>query len=153
LALWYQVSRLLRRLVRLPMVSAYDRLPAKISGMLGRYFNSLRPRLSSLTVPVHQTGLLARQLPKVRNQLEPFCGEEILSDLDRVLNPKDPKQSIPTLYAREISEHETNEGMESRTRRELQKVSRLGVAILQTVWGRLPVKDAFGAETKEAPGP
>jgi hypothetical protein len=132
------------------MVSAFDRLPPKVSAMFGRYLNFLRPRLSHLAVPVHQAGLLAEHFPKVEQPLRETCGAELVHHLHEELLPADPQHSIRQIYEMELR---TREGFASvagkKTRERLEALARDCVLVLQHYWNRLPVQEAFGQEPAE----
>src|SRR5262249_8792124 len=52
--LWGRLRSALDRFVRLPIAAAYDRLPAKISQLMGRYFSSARSRYARREIAQHQ---------------------------------------------------------------------------------------------------
>jgi hypothetical protein len=151
LLLWVLVRKLLRQLVRLPMVKAYDRLPPRISSLFGRYLNFLRPRLSQLVVPVHQVGLLAQAFPGAHADLAKHCDAATIDQLQTLLFPAARTRSIPEIYQKESQTTNDFARIKGKTQQRLGQLSRLCGLVLERFWHQLAVNDAFGTDpAKEA---
>src|SRR5207249_3890442 len=57
-SLWGLIKDLLEKLATLPIMSAYSRLPPKISALFGRHLSPQRPHRSHMVLPLHQWGLI-----------------------------------------------------------------------------------------------
>jgi hypothetical protein len=155
-ALWHKTQALHKQVMHLPgMVDAFNRLPQKVRLLFGRFWSTTRPRLSHLTVPVHQAQLLASEYWRIEKQLTERLGIE--PKLDERLkkafaHQKDDASGageqfhLAHVYEREqlTEQSELGTAFTGDTQRGLQEVSIACAMVLSRVWWRLPVKSAFG---------
>jgi hypothetical protein len=146
-SLWRKIQAVHKELVHLPMVSAFDRLPSKVSQLFGRFWGTARPRLSHLTVPVHQAKLIAEQYSKLRpHQLhEVGIDDTLQGKVATLLGPDKTLKLAATFEKEQCNERQNPVGaFVSETERELQEASIIFSMVLSRVWSRVSVKNAYG---------
>jgi hypothetical protein len=87
LELWHRLRRLLQHLAQLPLLQAFDRMPARVPSLFGPYLSSSSSdRESHLVVRLQQLRALAEQYVRARDRLAHVAGGAgHLAELDRAL--------------------------------------------------------------------
>jgi hypothetical protein len=140
--LWGLIKDLLEKLAALPIVSAYSRMPPKISSLFGRYMSPQRPHRSHMVLPLHQWGLIVTAFHDLNkgDALKQAINDPDLLEAFNTLAGRYPNQPSLDDVAEEI-EYENTEVF-----RHLQESAGLCFRILQKFWQRLPARDAYAIE-------
>jgi hypothetical protein len=149
LVVWWRLKKLLSEIALVPMMRAFDQLPAKLVTAFGGYLSPRRLRLSQLHIPLHQLGLLraetARLLkkplvadPEVQSRVNELRAihSHLASYSERDLDSPSPG----------VSEAQRVNALSKR----FGKVTRRLLSFLPTFWPRHSFQEAFGGNTIEA---
>jgi hypothetical protein len=131
-SLWQGLNKLLRRIVRLPMVRAYERLPDEIRLLLGRYLNSTRPAVALLWNPVQQVGPLGKHLKAVEGRPTELLRELLSSRND---------EGIQKTFQRNLKEEDKLTTAGGDVQSKLDQASKYIVQILAPYWGERSIQD------------
>jgi hypothetical protein len=131
LFLWAGLRTLLREILRVPMVGAFERIPDEIGRLFGGYLYSQRPRHGHLAaaawaLPVGEREQLAREIAEQRPNLAWVFGHP-----------------LPTKYPE--TSGSTDEADRLWLACRLQKAAAHHLTELPTLWGQQNVDEAFGA--------
>ena len=136
---WKSVDALLKEIALLPMVGAFDRLPQKVSTLLGGYFFQTRPKRAHLAIPFHQLRQLLRlaeNSPALAGAVADWRRDGIDNRFDRLADA-DARRVLPEDTAEDADLREIT----SR----LCATSRAIVRELVPYWTNRSAEQAFGA--------
>jgi hypothetical protein len=179
LELWHRLRRLLLLVAQLPLLQAFDRMPARVPSLFGPYLSSSSSdRESHLVIRAQQLRALAEQYARARDRLSRlFGGPGPLADLDEAMGYDALavwRQTEQWLHKHGAGAGQTAEEL-SRSREEAEaavvrervqkflgpdqplpelcrKAARACVAAIDRAWPTLSVGDAFAHAPAAAAG-
>ncbi len=143
LLIWGRLRALFRALMELPMLPAYDRLPALVGQSYGRYLDRYDPRLSSLRPRVQQLrALLAKD--------EDGEVHSIAVPGHKTSDPVGLGAKVEADFDRDIKNHEFGQVDAGVTRRRIRRVASYYLRRLRRDdWPKAHAREAFHTDAAE----
>jgi hypothetical protein len=137
LMIWSRLRALFRALMQMPMLRAYDRLPAVVGQSYGRYLDRHNPRLSSLRPRVQQLLALLEKDEKLCSIAYPELRPHALPRWLKI-------RAIEKHFDKEIERGEFGPVCDSWTRKRLRRVASHYLRWLkQNEWPKRTAREAY----------
>jgi hypothetical protein len=148
LLLWSQIKKLLHEITLIPMMGAFEHLPARVRSFFGGHLYTGRPRLDDLRLPLHQLELLRAETQHLLAKTGSQAVQKHAKDLEEVA--AEIQAFADDLRA--VQGRESTAADEQRLWRKYSDLSRHLLRLLPLCWPRHTVDEAFGTYTTSVPG-